>query len=192
MKKIGFAAPMITVQASKKFLKFTKFLSPKLLIYNKKCPKCNKLQPLKNYTKNKASKDKRSFYCKSCYSTMNKLTYKKTKHKRQTPEFKAKKALNDKNYKLKNYKKIKAKKRAEKSLKRSRQPNWLSKTHKSAIKNIYLECQKVTKETQILHHVDHIIPLNSKIVSGLHVPWNLQIIPASANIKKSNHLRDSE
>lgn len=64
-------------------------------------------------------------------------------------------------------------------------PTWADM---DAIKKIYLEARRKTEETGTLHHVDHIIPLRGKIVSGLHVHYNLQIITAQENLRKSNRL----
>lgn len=35
-------------------------------------------------------------------------------------------------------------------------------------------------------HIDHIVPINSKTACGLHNAHNLQVVPASWNVKKGN------
>jgi hypothetical protein len=56
----------------------------------------------------------------------------------------------------------------------------------AAIKAIYKECQNLTKETGIKHEVDHVYPLQSPYMCGLHVENNLQILTETDNSKKGN------
>lgn len=65
-------------------------------------------------------------------------------------------------------------------------PSWLTPRQLQDIIIIYMECVQISKETGIKHNVDHTIPLKGKNVSGLHVPWNLQIITEHDNKTKHN------
>lgn len=64
-------------------------------------------------------------------------------------------------------------------------PPWVS-AYQSELEAIYFERLRVDAQTGVKHHVDHIYPLKGKNSCGLHVPWNLRIIPASENIRKKN------
>jgi hypothetical protein len=68
---------------------------------------------------------------------------------------------------------------------RKRRPRWLTKSEKSQIRSIYAAA-KARRNSGENVHVDHIVPLVGGNVSGLHVPWNLQVIPATENARKSN------
>ena len=56
--------------------------------------------------------------------------------------------------------------------------------NKQKIKEIYKRCREITLETGIQHHVDHIIPIKSTIVCGLHTETNLRIVTATENLTR--------
>jgi len=61
-------------------------------------------------------------------------------------------------------------------------PVWLTSEDRSKIRAIYKGAARRGLE------VDHIIPIRNKIVCGLHVPWNLQLLSPTENKMKSNRL----
>ena len=70
-------------------------------------------------------------------------------------------------------------------------PKWITAEQKLAMRELYLHAQKLTAMTGERYVVDHIIPLISPEVCGLHVPWNLRVITQEENLKKSNKLLDT-
>lgn len=66
------------------------------------------------------------------------------------------------------------------------QPDWLSDDQKKEIKNFYWLAKDLKAVTGESYQVDHIVPINGKDVCGLHVPWNLQILPSDLNQSKGN------
>jgi hypothetical protein len=67
-------------------------------------------------------------------------------------------------------------------------PPWLTRKQKSEIRQLYQIAINMTQTTGEQYVVDHIVPLRSHEVCGLHVPWNLRVITQEENLKKSNKL----
>lgn len=81
--------------------------------------------------------------------------------------------------------------RTRKASQKKRTPKWLSKEQKKEILWFYKEAKRLSELNDILYHVDHIVPLCGENVSGLHVPWNLQILTYKENLSKSNKYEDN-
>lgn len=82
--------------------------------------------------------------------------------------------------------KIRALNAARKTVIKLRTPSWLAEEHCWMIKEIYDLAALRTEVLRLQWHVDHIVPLQGELVSGLHVPWNMRVIPAIENIRKKN------
>jgi hypothetical protein len=95
-------------------------------------------------------------------------------------------AAASKRIKLKNKDNVNAHTAKRRSNKLSRVPSWTTEIDKWMIREIYELCLLRTKLTGIEWEVDHILPLQGKLVSGLHTPKNLQVIPAIVNNRKGN------
>jgi 5-methylcytosine-specific restriction endonuclease McrA len=84
--------------------------------------------------------------------------------------------------------KFKAKWRKKRDAKARATPSWLTKEQRTEIASIYKRAAQISKSTGIKYTVDHIVPIGGDIASGLHVPWNLQILTLEENSAKGNNV----
>ena len=106
-----------------------------------------------------------------------------TRPKSETTQYKKK-------YKQNNPELYKALTSVRKRRHREATPKWVSSEQKLAMRKTYLTAMQLTKITNERYVVDHIYPLISSVVCGLHVPWNLRVMTQEENLRKSNSLPD--
>ena len=162
----------------------------------KVCSTCKEEKPLSAFGKDRTGKDGLKHLCRSC---INKKA-KKYRQENRDAIAKAKKEYSQKNWdaiaermkiwRQANSELLNANNASRRALKKQAQPPWLTEEHINQIKAEYKNSKRMKKLTGIEHHVDHIVPLKGENVCGLHVPWNLQVIPAKHNLEKKNHFDD--
>jgi hypothetical protein len=163
----------------------------------KRCRICNTHKPPSDFNIRASNKDRLDTRCKACQCQSTKDWQNKNRE-RFKASIRARYAKNKERHKevYSRYKQnnptrfasiicnIASRYRAKK---KSAQPAWLTTNHLNQIKLFY-DCSAYCSSLgQVKFHVDHIIPLQGELVSGLHVPWNLQVLSESENTAKSNH-----
>lgn len=141
----------------------------------KTCTMCKEEKSTTLFSKHKNGKNGLRSYCKTCEGEYNRHY-----HLKNGDVIRAKKKV----YQLEHYYRNKIQYYARNAKRRGRllnaTPNWLVEQDFDDIKNFYIEAQYFG------YDVDHIIPLQNKLVCGLHVPSNLQIISHTENVRKNN------
>jgi hypothetical protein len=173
----------------------------------KTCKGCASVKPMSLFYKDKQAKDLCSTYCKECTKAKANAAYHNNKevHNARSNDYRRKNMPKIRaiaaNYREKNRKKINAysgewikSNRLSSTLhtakyraaKLQRTPHWLTEFDLLKIKCLYQLAAMRTRESDYTWDVDHIIPLKGRLVSGLHVPDNLRVIPATENKRKLN------
>jgi hypothetical protein len=166
----------------------------------KLCSKCDQLKEETAFHVRIASADGLAFKCKDCvnqYSRAWRLENPDA-HKQWYQSNKESKSKywatwyqNNQDRKSASYKKWVARNKHKKNTlvskrvaaRKSAVASWIDF---DAVRKIYSEALRMTELTGIRHEVDHIVPLQGKLVSGLHWEGNLQVITKTENARKAN------
>jgi len=73
---------------------------------------------------------------------------------------------------------------------RAATPTWLTPEQRQQLAHTYWLAKDATRVTGEPYHVDHLVPLRGRNVCGLHVPWNIRVVPADVNLRKHTALEE--
>lgn len=174
----------------------------------KRCCKCKEIKTDSEFYRHRSAPDGLSYECGSCVKNRANEWYKKnSKHphrpakrtpeeirsidrvrarifREENPDLSRQRRRKAVNAWAKKYpEKVRAKRNARFASQRGATPKWANKFF---IEEAYRLAQLRTKMFGFKWHVDHIVPLRSRLVCGLHVENNLQILPEGDNLKKAN------
>lgn len=170
------------------------------------CSKCGLDKPEDAFSVRNARPRGRNSHCKECVRGFNTTYYQKTAEKQKHASSEYRKANREfvldylAEYREKNREKLNrqiaeiyqrdpSKKHARTVKRRASKlkatPSWANHGY---IGLFYQMAREESERLGVKVHVDHIVPLQSKLVCGLHNEFNLQLLAASANLKKSNRV----
>lgn len=182
------------------------------MLTSKTCRKCNVERLVLDFAKDAKRKDGLQPYCKLCnsvyrqanksqiesYREQNRDYYRAKNQEwraahperikeRNAAQYRANRGVNIQ--RVRNWQQANPDKHCEIQVRRyasikSSQPSWADR---NAIASVYKTAAEMRKSGLDVH-VDHIVPLRSKLVCGLHVQSNLQIIDRKLNVIKNNRL----
>jgi len=164
----------------------------------KMCNKCNCEKPTSEFYKKNTAKDGLFWWCRSCHKEYVKAKYHKLAESDEYREAERNRVnafheanpdkvkLWNRRYANENAPKVNAKAKRYVLARGRRTPTWLTPDDYWMIEQAYELAAMRTEMLGFPWHVDHVVPLHGRVVSGLHVPHNLQVIPAVVNRSKSN------
>lgn len=159
----------------------------------KTCTRCSTNKPFEAFHKDKTRADGFRSCCKACVSSYMANYYAKdparvitkaqvwVEKNRERHNAKCAKWAKD------NPAKVNARTARRYASKTQATPVWLDADQLWMIAEAYALAKLRTQILGVPHEVDHIVPLRGRKIMGLHVPWNLQVIPKGENRRKSNN-----
>ena len=158
----------------------------------KACICCKTFKSHSAFYKNKNAFDGRHTYCINCdklrsaqYRDANREK-ERARSKRYCSEDRQREVEKVKRWRKLNPHKERAKCALREASKINACPPWCkTKQYRKEFAAIYQHAKWLQQITGEEHQVDHIIPLRSDFVCGLHVPWNLMVLSRKDNNSKS-------